>query len=80
MSDEELRAKLDEVFNRPEDEEYRNWVWQGVEKGWVSPPFCMTHDGDNFLTKEEEEMWEEGGDPCTPVLKLIYETGFGKED
>jgi hypothetical protein len=31
----------------------------------------MTHDGDPYMSKEEEEEWEEGGDPCCPVFKIL---------
>jgi hypothetical protein len=47
------------------------WLQQGVEKGWVSEGFCYTHDGDPYLTAEEEQEWEDGGDPCTPVVKWL---------
>jgi hypothetical protein len=47
------------------------WLQQGVEKGWVSEGFCYTHDGDPYLTAEEEQEWEDGGDPCSPVVKWL---------
>jgi len=33
------------------------WAWleMGINKGWVTEPFC----------------WEDGGDPCLHVIKLI---------
>ena len=54
-------------------EEYLQWRELGVQKGWISPPFCMTHDGDKYMTEEEEKEWDDGGDPCCPVVKLICE-------
>ena len=47
------------------------WVDYGVQKGWVTEPFCSTHDGDPYMTEEEEQEWEDGGDPCCHVLKII---------
>jgi hypothetical protein len=49
------------------------WAWleMGINKGWVTEPFCNTHDGDPYMTEEEEKEWEDGGDPCLHVLKLI---------
>jgi hypothetical protein len=47
------------------------WLQTGIEKGWITEGFCMTHDGDNFMTAEEEQEWEEGGDPCCPVFKWL---------
>ena len=53
------------------DNEYYAWLTQGVEKGWVSVPFCSTHDVDPNMTEEEHKDWEDGGDPCCFVVKLL---------
>ena len=49
------------------------WAWleMGINKGWVTEPFCNTHDGDPYMTEEEEKEWEDGGDPCLHVVKLL---------
>jgi hypothetical protein len=47
------------------------WLKLGVENGWVSQPFCFTHDGDSYMTEEEELEWEDGGDPCCHVVKFL---------
>lgn len=52
-------------------EDFDVWLQHGVEKGWISEPFCNTHDGDPYMSEEEEKEWEEGGDPCLYVLKLF---------
>ena len=52
-------------------QEVWEWLQIGIDKGWVSDPFCYTHDGDPYMTEEEEKEWEEGGDPCSPVLKIL---------
>ena len=49
---------------------YWAWLEMGINKGWVTKPFCYTHDGDPYMTKEEEKEWEDGGDPCAHVIKL----------
>jgi hypothetical protein len=51
--------------------EFDDWLKVGMDKGWVSEPFCNTHNGDPYMTEEEEREWEEGGDPCMHVLKLL---------
>lgn len=51
--------------------EFRAWLEMGVNKGWISNPFCHTHDGDPYMTEEEEKEWEDGGDPCSHVIKLM---------
>jgi hypothetical protein len=60
-------------MEKKEQQEYLDWLHLGISKKWVSEPFCYTHDGDPYMTQEEEQQWEEGGDPCSPVLKLIQE-------
>jgi len=54
-------TNLDEVWE---------WLQIGIDKGWVTEPFCNTHDGDPYMTAEEEQEWEDGGDPCMPVIKI----------
>ena len=52
-------------------EEINEWLAIGIEKGWVSEPFCHTHNGDPYMTEEEEREWEDGGDPCMTVVKIL---------
>jgi hypothetical protein len=47
------------------------WMDHGVKQGWITEPFCYTHDGDPYMTDEESEEWEQGGDPCFPVTKFL---------
>ena len=58
-------------FSVDEMVEAAEWLQKGIDKGWVSDGFCMTHDGDQYMTAEEEQEWEEGGDPCCPVVKWL---------
>ena len=52
--------------------DFDQWLQVGIDNKWVAgEPFCYTHDGDPYMTLEEEQEWEEGGDPCCPVLKLV---------
>lgn len=53
------------------NEAFYEWLRMGVQNGWVSPPFCNTHEGDPYMTAEEEYEWDEGGDPCFVVLKVL---------
>lgn len=45
------------------------WLTIGIEKGWISKPFCNTHDG-GPLTEEEEAAWDDGGDPCATHVRV----------
>ena len=59
------------MSGKNDEQEFYDWLASGIEKGWVSDPFCYTHDGDPYMTEEEEQEWEDGGDPCSHVVKLI---------
>ncbi len=62
---------MNEINNMAIDaQEFEIWLNNGVERGWISEPFCNTHEGDPYMTEEEEKEWEAGGDPCQVVLKL----------
>jgi len=49
------------------------WLARGIKRGWISEPFCNTHEGDPYMTEEEQEEWEAGGDPCQVVIKILEE-------
>lgn len=53
---------------------YEKWLITGIENGWISEPYCNTHDGGfEYMTQEEIDEWEAGGDPCCVVVRLIEE-------
>ena len=65
---------MDEIENILNDissyEEFEIWLNNGIDRGWITEPFCNTHEGDTFMTEEESEEWEAGGDPCQVVIKI----------
>lgn len=58
--------------------EYKNrldffeWRDLGIVNGWISEPFCDTHDS-GYMTEEEEVAWENGEDPCMTVFRVWEE-------
>jgi hypothetical protein len=50
--------------------DFETWLKYGHENGWISDVFCNTHDGDPYMSEEEQEEWEAGGDPCQVVFKI----------
>lgn len=58
-------------FSIEESTEAIEWLQKGIDAGWITEGFCYTHDGDPYMTAEEEQEWEEGGDPCSPVVKWL---------
>lgn len=50
------------------------WAWldKGIENGWVSKPYCETHEGGSeYQTEFEKEQWEQGFDPCQTVIRVL---------
>ena len=55
-----------------EEQEFGIWLSNGIENGWVTEPFCATHDGGmEYMSEEEIQEWEEGGDPCQHVVRIM---------
>ncbi len=43
-----------------------------MKAGWISPPYCMTHDGNyDYMSEEEAEEWDKGGDPCHVAISVL---------
>jgi len=56
----------------PEEQEFGIWLTNGIERGWISDPYCHTHDGGmQYMSEEEIEEWEQGGDPCEHVIRIF---------
>lgn len=52
--------------------ERADWVQYGMAKGWVTDSICNTHAGTyEYLTEEERQEFDAGGDPCDLILKLL---------
>jgi hypothetical protein len=45
-----------------------------MRAGWISKPYCVTHEGNyEYMNEEEREEWDEGNDPChIGVSVLIF--------
>jgi hypothetical protein len=65
---EEVLKKIQDLDSN--DKEFEIWLENGIERGWITEPFCNTHEGDPFMEEEEQEEWEAGGDPCQVVVKI----------
>ena len=52
---------------------FRYWLRFGIRKGWVSKPFCYTHDGDSYeyYSEEDRQDYDDGGDPCQVVVVVL---------
>jgi hypothetical protein len=51
---------------------FRLWLRVGVKAGWISTPYCMTHDGNyEYMSEEERKEWDEGNDPCHVSISVL---------
>ena len=67
----EFEKILKDIQNQESsDKEFEIWLDNGIERGWITEPFCNTHDGDPYMSEEESQEWEQGGDPCQVVIKI----------
>lgn len=55
-----------------EQDEFVAWMDTGIERGWVSNPTCITHEG-LPVTEIEEKEWDDGYDPCSVGLRVWVE-------
>jgi hypothetical protein len=63
---------FEEEFNRDtDDKEFGIWLQNGIDRGWITEPFCSTHEGDPYMNEEDAQQWEDGGDPCCVVIKIV---------
>jgi len=68
-----MSIDFSEEFDKDiDDKEFSIWIENGINRGWISKPFCYTHEGDPYMTEEEEKEWEEGGDPCLFIIKFLH--------
>lgn len=50
--------------------DFEDWLEYGVANGYITSPYCDTHDGIP-VTPEELDKWDEGDDPCHHSVRLI---------
>ena len=61
---------FDELQHESDHNEFDIWLNNGIERGWITEPFCSTHEGDPYMDEDEAKEWEDGGDPCCVVIKI----------
>lgn len=57
------------MISREEWPEFEVWLGNGISRGWIARPSCLTHDRLETTAEEEEEM-DEGYDPCMVVARV----------
>jgi len=53
--------------------DFRYWWFKiGIKAGWITDSYCATHDGGyEYMSEEERQELEEGGDPCQVVVTVL---------
>lgn len=56
-----------------EEKDFGIWLANGIDRGWVSDPYCHTHDGGyEFMSEEEIEEWEAGEILANMFLEFLF--------
>jgi len=54
---------------------FKYWYRYGIKRGYISPVFCVTHDGGTeYMSEEAVQEWEEGSDPCQFVFASLLDS------
>ena len=51
---------------------FDEWMQFGRDAGWIAAGCCATHTL-LPMTAEEEQEFEDGGDPCVPAVRVWTE-------
>lgn len=66
------------VMTDVESDEFYAWLTQGIERKWISNPFCATHEI-GPLREWEERRLDDGHDPCI-IQSRIWVDGMDDTD
>lgn len=58
-------------------EDFEIWLEYGIEKSFCGPIICPDHDGIP-LTAVEEEIVEDHGEICVPVVRIYQDKATAK--
>jgi hypothetical protein len=62
---------MTDIIEATNNTDFQAWLDYGAKQGWCSPAvLCQTHDGVP-MTPEEDEEFNEGGDPCIHVIRFF---------
>ena len=59
------------------DMTFEEWLNYGMDRHWIGPPVCETHDG-LPMTATEENDWANGDDTCVHILRLYHDLATRK--
>lgn len=47
---------------------FGEWLTYGIRQGWVSDPWCCTHDGAPLTDNEADNVFDD--DMCVPCVRI----------
>jgi len=50
--------------------DFAQWLEYGINNKWCTKSVCETHNG-LPTSAQEDELWEQGEDPCIHVVRLV---------
>jgi hypothetical protein len=59
-------------------EDFKTWLKNGVDRGWCSTMVCETHDGVP-RTDAEEDAYQSGQDHCVNIVRIYLDTDLDQE-
>ena len=62
-----------------DQEDFKTWLKNGVDRGWCSRMMCETHDGVP-KSEIEEDSYQNGGDPCVHIVRIYLDIDLDKQD
>lgn len=65
------------IEHKHDEEDFDLWLSYGMEQGYCGPPICPDHDGIP-LSVIEEEIVEEHGEICVPVIRIYQDKPTAK--
>ena len=68
-----LVGRQEFMSNKQNSKDFWKWFQEGIDNEWITETFCQTHDGGyGYMTDEERDEWEDGGDPCMTVTRVVF--------
>ena len=73
MTFEEIVAELEKEARVKERDQSQFWDWlkMGMERKWVTEPYCGTHSGPD-LTAWEAQKFARGEQPCVVSVRVLW--------
>lgn len=59
-----------EQLLKDDREDFEFWFQKGVQRGWISQPFCIEDDAPKLTDIEQRLLWLHGKRPCVIAVRV----------